>query len=399
MSLGLKMITVIAWTLLATGVAASAQNLVINAGFEDANTCQEFSLPCGPAAWVTLPVKTKVVFYGTEKKKETNHHFGLILENIKNPFKGRTYIETMLCEPLVAGQRYRLTMRCYTGPAPFERAGILLSNDEIIDGIDTLEKLVPTFDITADSVQDKSDLKKWVTVQYTFIAGGGEQFLMMGNFSKNYSPRKPEYAHDGFGDIVLSVDDIVLAPVQNRLADIDTSCALLQRRLYAQHLRHTPYVYLLGEPKKAIAAPPAQVSKPAPGPVTAPVNSPPARRDSQATPLPVYDTLLRIPFDVNSSTMDTYYTNALDSVLRKVVSGPYKNIIIIGHTDNTGPKALNKTLSLHRARRVAAYFIAKGKIPAGKIQVSGMADAQPLASNDTPEGRQQNRRVEIIVRR
>jgi len=388
MSLGPKLITMIAWALLARGFAASSQNLIINGAFEDGNTCQEFNLPCGPSAWVTLPVKTKVVFYGTENKKATNHHFGLILENIKNPFNGRTYIETMLCEPLVPGQRYRLTMRCYTGPAPFERAGVLLSNDEIIDGIDTLEKLRPTFDITADSVQDKSDLKKWVTVQYTFTADGGEQFLMMGNFSKDYSPRKPEYAHDGFGDIVLSVDDIVLAPVQGRLADIDTSCAVIKRRLYDQHLRHTPYLYLLGLAKKTPSVPPAEVAKQTPEPKAAEPVAP-----------KIYDTLLRVPFDVNSSVLDTYYTNALDSVLRKVLSGPFKDIIIVGHTDNTGPKALNKRLSLHRARTVAAYFIAHGKIPAGKIQVSGMADAQPIAPNDTPEGRHQNRRVEIIVHR
>jgi len=394
------MITMIAWALLATGMAVSAQNLVINSGFEDGNTCQEFNLPCGPAAWVTLPVKTKVVFYGTDTKKETNHHFGLVLENIKNPYNSRTYIQTMLCRPLIAGQRYRFTMRCRTAPAPFERISVLLSNDEIIDGIDTLDTLVPTFEITADSLPDKPDVKKWVTVQHIFTAGGGEQFLLLGNLSKNYSPRKPEYTHDGLGDIVLSVDDVALMPEQPPLPDIDTACIGLERSLYARHLRHTRFVYLLGEVKKTVASPPAQVSQQAPAPpAVIPVNAPPARRDTEVISPKVYDTLLSVPFDVNSSILDTYYTNALDSVLRKVVSGPYKSIIIIGHTDNTGPGALNKTLSLHRARTVAAYFISKGNIPANKIQASGMADAQPLASNDTPEGRQQNRRVEIIVRR
>jgi len=400
MSLDLKTIMVVAWVLLVTVAAAPAQNLVINGGFDDGNTCQEFNLPCGPAAWITLPVKTKVVFYGTDKKKETNRHFGLILENIKKPFDGRSYIETMLCEPLQAGRSYRLTMRCRTGPAPFERAGILLSNDEIIDGIDTLGKLSPTFEITADSVQDKSEPKKWITVQYTFTAAGGEQFLVMGNFSKTYSPRKSEYAYDGFGNVVLSLDDICLVPVQGVIPDIDTSCAMVKRRLYAQHLRHTPFVYLLGETKKATAAPPAQVSKPAPEPNAAPpVNAPSARRDAEAITPKVYDTLLSVPFDVNSSLLDTGYSNALNNVLKKVLSGPYKSIIIVGHTDNTGPRALNKTLSVHRARSVATYFTVKGKIPAAKIRIAGMADEQPIESNDTPEGRQRNRRVEIIVHR
>src|SRR5882762_697555 len=266
MSLGLKMIIMVAGIVLAGSSLCSAQNLIVNGSFEDGNTCQEYHLPCGPAGWVTLPVKTKVVFYGMdkEKKKQSNHHFGMILENTKNPIAGRTYVQTMLCQPLVAGQRYRLTMRCFTGPAPFEQAGVLLSNDEIIDGIDTLEKLASTFIIRADSVQDKTDLKKWLTVQYTFTAAGGEQFLTLGNFSKTYSPRKTEYTHDMFGDIVFSFDDIYLAPEKEGLADIDTSCAALKKRLYDQHLRHTPYVYLLGEPKKAVTAPPAPLSKPTP---------------------------------------------------------------------------------------------------------------------------------------
>lgn len=385
MSLGLKTI-LITWLFLVTGaMAALAQNLVINGGFENGNICQEFQLPCGPAAWVTLPVKTKVVFYGTDTKKETNHHFGLVLENIKNPYNGRSYVQTMLCRPLVAGQRYHLTMRCRTGPAPFEKIGVLLADDEIIDGIDTLDTLTPTFEITTGSEPDKSDVKKWVTVQHTFIARGGEQFLLLGNLSKDYSPRKPEYAHDALGNIVLSIDDVALVPEQPPLPDIDTACIGLERSLYGRHVRHTRYVYLLGEARKT--------------PATAMVHASPAPRDTEAAIPKVYDTLLSVPFDVNSSLLDAGYTRALDSVLQKVLSGPFKNIIIIGHTDNTGPAMLNKALSVHRAQTVATYFIAKGKIPAGKISVSGKADAEPVAPNNTQEGRQENRRVVIIVKR
>ncbi|MBS1562973.1 MAG: OmpA family protein [Bacteroidetes bacterium] len=387
--------------LVLAGLWAPAQNLVINGGFNDGNTCQEFSLPCGPAAWITLPVKTKVVFYGTDSKKETNKHFGLILENIKNPFNGRSYVETMLCQPLVAGQQYRLSLRCRTAPMPFERMGVLLSNDEIIDGIDTLDRLHATFDITTDSVQDKTDLKKWVTVQYSFTARGGEQFLVLGNFSRQYSPRKTDYAYDGFGNVNLSLDDIVLAPVQGHIPDIDTSCAVVERLLYAQHMRHTPFMYLLGSAKKADSTIIAKVEKADTAIIErAKIKGSPAMpADAPAEPKKIYDTLLTVPFDVNSSLLDNHYTEMLDSVLQKVLAGSFKNIIIVGHTDNTGPVALNKRLSLHRARTVATYFSLKGKIPADKIRVSGMADRRPVASNETPEGRQKNRRVEVIVHR
>ncbi|HEY4150140.1 MAG TPA: OmpA family protein [Chitinophagaceae bacterium] len=402
MSLGPKTITVAAGLILAIVTALPAQNLVINGNFEDGNTCQEFHLPCGPEAWVTLPVKTKIVFYGTDdKKKQGNHHYGAVLENINQPFTGRSYVQTMLCRPLVAGLRYCLRMRCHTGPAPFEQAGILLTNDEVIDGIDTLRRLVASFVITADSIKEKGDLKNWLTVQYTFTAAGGEQFLTIGNFSKTWSPRNKLYAHDVFGDMVLSMDDVSLLPEQPG-ADSDTSCDLLKNKIYTRHQRHTPYIYLLGEPKTAatVAAAPVKPSAKASAKqaaVTPPPPPPPAKPAEESIPA-VNDTL-RIPFDINSSRLKQASGFLPDSVLAQVLSKPYKSIFIAGYTDSTGPGTLNKALSLQRARTVADWLMRAGKISATRIHLAGKADEQPIAPNSTAEGRSLNRRVEIIIRR
>jgi len=400
MSLGPKSLALAAWLILMMAANAPAQNLVINGSFEDGNICTEFQLPCGPEAWVTLPVKTKIVYYGTDDKKKTgNHHYGAILENINQPFTGRTYVQTMLCRPLTAGHRYRLSMRCLTNPAPFEQAGILFSNDEIIDGIDTLSRLVAGFVITHDSIQDKGDLKKWLTVQYTFTAAGGEQFLTMGNFSKTYSPRNKLYAHDVFGNIVLSMDEVSLVPELPEEAS-DTTCDLLKNRIYNRHLRHTRYTYLLGEPKGAYVIKEVQM-----GPVprqtpkkyspSAIPNPPPKPVDS----LGVKNDTLRIPFDINSSRLKQEAGFLPDSILSQILSRPYKSIYIIGYTDSTGTLALNEKLSRYRARAVAAWLILKGNLPPNNIHLSGGAFYQPIASNSTPGGRRLNRRVEIIIRR
>jgi OOP family OmpA-OmpF porin len=69
-------------------------------------------------------------------------------------------------------------------------------------------------------------------------------------------------------------------------------------------------------------------------------------------------------------------------------------IEIQGHTDNTGSPAYNKELSEKRANAVREYLIAQG-IGAAKISIQGLGETQPVASNDTEEGRAQNRRVEI----
>lgn len=70
---------------------------------------------------------------------------------------------------------------------------------------------------------------------------------------------------------------------------------------------------------------------------------------------------------------------------------------IVGHTDSTGSAALNKRLSLDRARSVADYLVAQGISPS-RLSRDGRGPDEPVASNATEAGRAQNRRVEIFVR-
>jgi outer membrane protein OmpA-like peptidoglycan-associated protein len=69
-------------------------------------------------------------------------------------------------------------------------------------------------------------------------------------------------------------------------------------------------------------------------------------------------------------------------------------IEITGHTDNTGSDAHNQQLSEERARSVAAYFKSREVVPE-RLVTEGFGEKFPVASNDTPQGRQENRRVEL----
>ncbi len=75
---------------------------------------------------------------------------------------------------------------------------------------------------------------------------------------------------------------------------------------------------------------------------------------------------------------------------------PDTNIIIEGHTDSTGSRAYNMTLSENRAKAVAA-FLATQNVQSSRFTIMGYGPDQPIASNDTPEGRQLNRRVDIGI--
>ncbi len=68
---------------------------------------------------------------------------------------------------------------------------------------------------------------------------------------------------------------------------------------------------------------------------------------------------------------------------------------IVGHTDNVGSKEKNKQLSADRAAAVKNFLVENG-INEARIVTSGKGDSQPVASNKTPEGRAQNRRIEFI---
>ena len=72
-------------------------------------------------------------------------------------------------------------------------------------------------------------------------------------------------------------------------------------------------------------------------------------------------------------------------------------IMVEGHTDNVGPFDYNQALSTARANAVGDALVARG-VPAARIKTKGIAFLQPIATNDTPEGRALNWRVEIIVK-
>lgn len=90
-------------------------------------------------------------------------------------------------------------------------------------------------------------------------------------------------------------------------------------------------------------------------------------------------------------------TAKLDELAKALVSlGSDQTFVIEGHTDSTGPDDHNRRLSQARALAVRAYLIARG-VNANNIRAEGRGEDEPIAANASPEGRANNRRVEIVV--
>ena len=86
---------------------------------------------------------------------------------------------------------------------------------------------------------------------------------------------------------------------------------------------------------------------------------------------------------------------ALSELLPVVMNGQGR-FLLTGHSDNTGTYLLNQTISEKRAEAVRDWLVSHTNLPAKRFIIKGEGDSNPVAGNDTPEGRQQNRRVELI---
>ncbi|WP_338874347.1 OmpA family protein [Spirosoma sp. SC4-14] len=106
--------------------------------------------------------------------------------------------------------------------------------------------------------------------------------------------------------------------------------------------------------------------------------------------------LNNIFFDTGKSELRPESGPELDRLVVNLNENPKMVIEIQGHTDNTGSKEINAKLSQDRADAVREYFISKGIEP-DRIGSKGFGEAKPVATNDTDEGRQKNRRVEFVI--
>lgn len=110
--------------------------------------------------------------------------------------------------------------------------------------------------------------------------------------------------------------------------------------------------------------------------------------------------IVTLPQDILFAVDSTHITPSLRSDLsvlaQNLINYPNSTIQIIGHTDNTGSADYNQSLSTERALAVSSILQQNG-VPQFRIQSTGRGESQPIASNLTPEGRAQNRRVDVVI--
>lgn len=133
---------------------------------------------------------------------------------------------------------------------------------------------------------------------------------------------------------------------------------------------------------------------PPPPPAEPPPPPPPKRVEVTADKIVITE---KIQFDFDKTTIKPESNGLLDEITQVIKDNPQiKKISIEGHTDGDGSDKYNLKLSDGRAKSVMEYLTSHG-VDAGRLNAKGFGESKPIASNDTPEGKEANRRVEFLI--
>jgi len=360
---------------LAFNFFTSAQNLVGNKGFEERNLCIEYTQRCAPEAWFFLPRYTEM----SPIEEDGNNYEIILMGNALRPFSvGNNLYTKMFCE-LIAGEKYTLKMRVNTRGFEFDYIDIWIAESEPWRGKYSFSNIKPSLKIKADSVIG-NNLKEWRDLSFTFTASGGERFIMLGNISQEplMNARKKARKNDR---IEYWIDDVELTAINPALNDCPQYEAI-KDQVYRNDFRHP------GRFIDDIELDTALIKKP-------------ERKETEPPVLliPKTDTLI-IPdvlFKFDKSDLNPKFITRLDSFVNAIQSRAFTKLLVTGHTDNFGKDEYNLKLSQERANTIKAFLLSKLMINADVIETKGYGESQPRSTNETAQGRQLNRRVEIII--
>ena len=275
----------------------------------------------------------------------------------------REYVQVRLKEPLKAGKKYSFKMYVAVSPycnsiakeigAAFTKSAITLSDYTVIN------KTKPQLSFEFDrSFKDSLD---WFLLSGNFTAKGGEKFLSLGHFTdrfKTHFVKKKALKMTIRKEAYYYFDDISLFELDEKGNELNDKIKI---------------------PKQ--------------GPDTIATNY--LEKESKSKTPVVLKNIFFVS-DKADLTADSY--DELGLLVDLLNTDSLMEIEIIGHTDNTGNEAENKTLSEKRAKAVVNYLLDNG-IDKKRLTYSGKGSTVPISTNDTEEGKQLNRRVEFVVKK
>ncbi len=362
----------------------SAQNIVFNGSFEIYTTCPKYQSQiklaggwdrptdgtpdffnvCG-AAVIGVPNN----FMGSQIPRSGSGYAGLFLYQTDAPDTYREYITNELKSPLEKGKVYYV--KFYVALAKLSECaigniGVLFTEDIIKIGNPARIELKPQLNYAGKVIADSG---KWVELLWTYKAKGTEKFMTIGNFDKA-EKCSVKYLVTPGKDVPLKsyyyVDDVCIEEVVD-----GQPCRCIQDT--NDLAAHADRMKITRDSSVHLKAALPKVIKP----------------DKNFV-------LENILFEPDKSNLLPNSYKELDELADYLYFNPTTVIEFNGYTDNTGIDNKNLILSKARAKAVADYIIKRGT-DTSRVKFKGHGCANPLRNNITPQGREQNRRVEFKI--
>ncbi|MEM6965165.1 MAG: OmpA family protein [Bacteroidota bacterium] len=381
----------------------NGQNFLANGGFEDINKCEEYGASCAPEAWFRIPPYDLTI---TDKAQRIPHAGKIseiiVVENKYHPLSRRVFLYTKMLCPLIKGNEYQLSFYLNNLNRKDYTVEALFTSEELIAGIKNPLSFEPNLIFTLEEECEKMDDEGWRKVSATFIADGTEQFLTLGYFSKKEVQLAKNEKTNIKGDIVILIDDVTLTPTD----DAEMICTQYESEklnLYQQNYRHTNKISIDYQPEN-IRQPewtdnffekPQEISKKINEVKPSPKSVLPHKEWNEKDTL-VFE-VPYVAFDFDKTLIKENFQSRLDSFAMQIQYLNPSKIQFVGHTDSMGSEDYNQKLSEKRANAVQAYMNQFDYFKTALLESIGKGESQPKADNKTLEGRQKNRRVEIVI--
>ena len=354
-------------------VFGSGQELLLNGGFEEENICLEYKVNCAPEAWLTNALDVYDSYYKDPGRCYAGSHcMSVIAGYARGGFK-RTFIRSRLLCGLRKGSHYRIELFVKSSHTILDSIGIYFSPTDILYERRAVQNIAPSLYL-ADAGKPFMIDSSWQQVVLDYIAKGDESFMAIANFSKRDIMGTTGLARENH--FVVYIDNVSLRPVNpsEKLCD-DLVTAMAE--IYDQDERHDFLARNIRN-RKAYQ----------PQPVTL-----------QPNKVIRIDTLIlqEILFATGKAELqkDTY--PLLEGFCKKITGHDVDSVVVEGHTDNQGSDEMNNRLSSSRVQTVLNYFAGRSFVKPGRIVARAWGETRPIADNSTPQGRQRNRRVEVLV--
>lgn len=359
-----------------SAMAQTTENLVYNGSFEEHSACPQridaLGIMSGVDAW-WQPTKGSSDYFhacGARECLVPRNKMGFQEAHSGQAYCGiycskenyREYLQTELKEPLKAGRRYRVSFWASLAdksPNAVATLGALFTPDRISDttwnilmhnestNLDGGQKqVIATYhkpQVANPSRYVIIYMDQWNEIRGEFTASGGEKYLTIGNFNS--------FNHSNV--VETHAENTVLSGAYYYIDDVSVVC--LDCDTVPQHIDTVP------APQKGEII-----------------------------------TLRNVLFNTDESVLLPQSYNDLQSLITLLNERPTMQIELRGHTDNQGTVERNRILSDARAKAVADYLIEHGIDPK-RLRWKGFGKNLPVDTNNTPEGRQNNRRVEYRI--